>query len=355
MTVPTTDSFMYQTMTRQPDDIRRILADGWEQAGAAARLIHQARRVFLTGIGTSFHASLVGSWLLSAAGTDTRPVLSFDLAHYPGHYRLGPDDAVIVMAHTGVKTFSAVAMRHAAEAGATVLSVGSQSAKHPGSQLVLRTIEREKSAAYTSSHLTAMTVLAQVAVKLGELTGAGGIAGVGAALETLPDEVAAVLARDAEIAPVAQEAVRRRVYAAGAGPNEATALELVIKAREAAYGQVDALAAEQFLHGPMVAVNAGDLAVLIHVPGAAAARITEIGHALHKMGALLWIVGQPVAAAPDAPVFSLPEVPEVLSPLVAVVPMQMLAYQMAVLKGINPDTFRRDDPIYKEAFGVLTL
>ncbi len=44
-----------------------------------------------------------------------------------------------------------------------------------------------------------------------------------------------------------------------------------------------------------------------------------------------------------------------LSPLVAVVPMQMLAYQMAVLKQINPDTFRRDNEVYKDAFSRLTL
>jgi glucosamine 6-phosphate synthetase-like amidotransferase/phosphosugar isomerase protein len=44
-----------------------------------------------------------------------------------------------------------------------------------------------------------------------------------------------------------------------------------------------------------------------------------------------------------------------LSPLLAVVPMQMLAYTVAVLRGTHPDTFRRDDPRYKEAFGLLTL
>jgi glucosamine--fructose-6-phosphate aminotransferase (isomerizing) len=145
------------------------------------------------------------------------------------------------------------------------------------------------------------------------------------------------------------------VYAAGAGPNEATATELVIKAREAAYGQIDGLAIEQFLHGPMVTVNAGDLAVLIHVPGAAAERVAQIAAVLDGIGTKLWLVGQAVAATPGATVFALPETPELISPLLAVVPMQILAYQMAVEKGLNPDTFRRDNPVYKEAFGRLTL
>ncbi len=353
--VPTTDSAMYRTMHRQPADLQRLLSSGWEQARQAAHLLHNADRVLLTGIGTSYHAALAGSWLFRAAGLDARAALSFDVATYPEQFAIRPTDAVIVMAHTGVKTYSRFALQRAVEAGATVLSVGSLTAEHPGSQLVLRTVERETSAAYTASHLAAMTVLAQVATELGESRSAASVTGFRDALMALPDQVAGILRRESEIEPVARIAATRRIYAAGAGPNEATATELVIKAREAAYAHVDGLAAEQFLHGPIVAVNAGDLAVMIHVPGASARRVAEIATVLHGMGALLWIVGQPIPAVADATVFALPETPEMLSPLVAVVPMQILSYQIAVTKKVNPDTFRRDDPVYKEAFARLTL
>ena len=132
----------------------------------------------------------------------------------------------------------------------------------------------------------------------------------------------------------------------------------MIKVREAAYGWIDALALEQFLHGPMVAVNAGDLAILVDVPGAAANRTGEIAAVMSAFGAELWLVGQADERASDATVFSLPgldTLPEVLTPLLSVVPLQLLAYQMAARKGLNPDTFRRDDPVYKEAFGLLKL
>jgi glutamine---fructose-6-phosphate transaminase (isomerizing) len=352
---PTTDSFMYQTIQRQPADLQRLMTEGWTTAQDAAKLIRDSRRVYVTGIGTSYHAALVGAWLLRAAGLDARAVLSFDLAFYPESYGLGPQDAVVVMAHTGVKTYSSVALQRAVSEGATVISVGSQSADHPGSQLILRTTEREKSAAYTSSHLCAMTVLAQVATEVGEATDAKATSDFRTALQALSDHVSNILRREKEIEPIAEMAIPKRVYAAGAGPNEATALELVIKAREAAYGQVDALAAEQFLHGPMVAVNKGDLAVVIHVSGAAEKRTGEISLVLDGIGTDLWIVGKKVDGLTDATAFPLPESPETLSPLLAVVPMQLLAFQMAVRKGINPDTFRRDDPVYKEAFGRLTL
>jgi glutamine---fructose-6-phosphate transaminase (isomerizing) len=355
VSVPTTDSKMYQTMQRQPEDIGRLLADGWDQAAQATTLVAPARRVFVVGIGTSFHAALVGAWLLRAAGSDARAVSSFDFALYPDSYPLTAEDVVVVMAHTGVKTYSAVSIQRAHDAGARVLSVGSLSAEHPGSELILRTVEREQSAAYTASHLAAMTVMAQVATLLGEAHGPSGVAGFRAALERLPEEITAVLAREAEVQPVAEDALRRQIYAIAAGPNEATALELVIKAREAAYVPIDALHAEQFLHGPMVAFNEGDLLIAVAAPGNAYDRVAGICAVADAMGGKLWIVGSSVPATPDATVFALPELPETLSPLLAVVPMQMLAYTMAVLRGTHPDTFRRDDPRYKEAFGLLIL
>jgi glucosamine--fructose-6-phosphate aminotransferase (isomerizing) len=311
--------------------------------------------VFVTGIGTSLHASMVGAWLLRAAGADARAVPSFDFALYPDSYPLTAEDAVVVMAHTGVKTYSAVSMQRANAAGATVLSVGSLTAEHPGSALVLRTVEREQSAAYTSSHLAAMTVMAQVATALGEGRGAPGVDGFRAVLDRLPDQIADVLAREAEIQPVAEDALARQIYAVGAGPNEATALELVIKAREAAYVPIDALHAEQFLHGPMVAFNEGDLLIAVNVPGNSYERIAAICAVAEAMGGTLWVVGSAGDTTPDAALFALPELPEMISPLLAVVPMQMLAYTMAALRGTHPDMFRRNDPRYKDAFGLLTL
>lgn len=354
---PTTDSFMYQTMHRQPADLRDLLGRGWEPAAHAADLISGARRVFITGVGTSYHASLMGAWLLRAAGLDARAVLSADLALYPESYAISGDDAVIVMAHTGVKSVSAVALANVAAAGATVLSVGSQTAEHPGSALVLRTVEREKSAAYTSSHLTAQFALAQVATVLRERAGSDSTP-FRPALERLPDLVAEVLSREDDVRPIAHAAVGSRIYATGAGPNEVAAIEAVIKVREAAYGWIDALPLEQFLHGPMVAVNRGDLVIFVHVPGAAATRTQEVAAVANGMGARIWLVGDAIESLPEARAFHLPglsDLPEVLTPFLSVVPLQILAYQMAELQGINPDTFRRDNPIYKDAIGLIKL
>ena len=356
MTAPTTDSVMYQTIQRQPDDLRRLLSSGWQAADEAARRIVDARRIFIVGIGTSYHAALVGGWLLRGAGADARAVSSFDFSVYPDSYGLRSDDAVIVMAHTGVKQYSALSLQRAASAGAARISVGSLTAEHEGSQQVLRTVERERSAAFTASHLTAMTVLAQLAIHYGSLRGSSSTNELRSALERLPDQVADVLAREDAIAPIAVDGATRRVYAIAAGPNEATALEAVIKVREAAQGWIDGLAAEQFLHGPLVAANADDLAVVINVRGSAAEeRLTRISQVLTSVGVRIWMIGQPVEALPDAATFELPAVPELISPLLAVVPVQLFAYHMAAHKGINPDVFRRDDPTYAAGLALIKL
>jgi glucosamine--fructose-6-phosphate aminotransferase (isomerizing) len=355
---PTTDSAMYLTMHRQPADLRRLQETGWAQAEAAARLVAPAARLFLVGIGTSYHAALVGEWLFRGMGRDARAVLSFDFATYPDLYPLRPDDAVVVMAHSGTKTYTMHALARARAQGVTAISVGSLTAEHPGSQLVLRTVEREKSAAFTASHTGAMFVLAQVAVLLGEQAGLPEAAVRRRALAGLPAQVEAVLARQDEVLDVSKEAAVRQVYAAGAGPNAVTALEAVIKAREAATGKIDALPLEQFLHGPLVTVEAGDLAVLVNVRGAAATsstRTAEVARVLDRIGARIWLVGQGVATVPGATVFELPELDELISPILAVVPLQVLAYQMAVRRGANPDRFRRDDPRYDDAIGTITL
>ena len=355
MSVPTTDSFMYQTMHRQPADVQALLDDGWGPAADAATRLQDRTRVHVIGIGTSYHAALVGAWLLRAAGADARAIHSFEFSHYPDNFQIRSGDAVIIMTHTGVKTFSRVAMQRAHEAGARVLSVGSKEAEHPGSELVLRTTERERSAAYTSSHLAAMTVMAQVAAELGELNGVATTQGFREALAEVPAQVQDILDREDEVRPISEACINRRIFATGAGPSEFSAIEAVIKVREAAYGNIDALELEQYLHGPMVSFNPGDQAIFVNVTGSAETRVSEVAAAANAMGGHLWFVGKGAPSVPDAQVFTVPETLEDLSLLLTVVPLQLFAYHMAVAKGINPDTFRRDKEPHKSAFGLLTL
>jgi glucosamine--fructose-6-phosphate aminotransferase (isomerizing) len=224
-----------------------------------------------------------------------------------------------------------------------------------GPDLVLRTVAQETSSAYTASHLGALTVLAQVATVVGERNGAAAIAGWRDTLAALPGHIEDVLRREETVDAIARDLRDHRIYAIGAGPNAWTATEAALKARETAYVTMDGLGAEQFFHGPIVTVNPDDRIVVIAAPGPGLARLAEICNALRLIGTPQWIVGCPVATVPDASRFALPDLPEPLSPLLTVVPVQLLAYYFALAKGTNPDTFRRDDPHYATAFGSLSF
>ena len=349
---------MYRTMHGQPDQLRRLLDEGAGPVEEAAGHLRDARRIFLVGIGTSYHAALAGEWMLRSVGVDARAVYSPDFADYADAYPLYPGDGVIILAHSGVKTASSHALARALEAGASVVSVGSLTAVHPGSPLVLRTVERETSAAFTASHTAAMFLLAQVAARLAGQSSPALAATYQRALEAIPDQVAGILRREEEVAPVAYKAAGRLIYAAGAGPSAVSALEVVIKVREASRAHIDGLPLEQFLHGPLVVVNREDYAVLVNPPGAnpaSATRTGEVAGVLARIGTPLWIAGEGVSQAPDATVFALPQTPEPLSTILSVVPMQILANQIADVLGADPDRFRRDEPVYAEALSTLTL
>lgn len=346
-------SALHETIRRQPDDLRRLMAEGWDSAAHAATMLSDANRVVLTGIGTSYHAAVIGGWLLRAAGLDAVAVHAFDLALYPEQFPWRSGDVAIVQGHTGATHLTRRALDAIVAAGVPVIAIGGKQASHPGATITLRTTEAERTATYTASHLAALTVLAQVATLVWEARG-GNAADWRDTLAALPDQVADVLAREAEVAEIAARAVDHRLYAIGAGPNEATATELMIKVREAAFATIDGMAAEQFLHGPMVAFNPGDLLIAIHVAGAGRARVAEIARVAAAVGGEVWAIGDAIEGI-GVRVFALPTLPEVLSPLLALIPVQLFASHLAMIRGTNPDEFRMHDPVYHRAFSSLPI
>ena len=333
---------LYQTIQHQPADLRDLSPREDAALDQAAAILRDASRIITTGIGTSHHASVLAGWLLRSAGKDAMPVQAFDLALFPEQWPYQAGDALVVFGHTGNTTLTRRALAQASDAGVPVIAIGSLASSHPGATVLLRTTEPETSTTYTSSHLCAVALIARIVVELGAGELAEPLAG-------LPDLVQSLLDREQEIWPVAEIASDAMIYAVGAGPNEATATELMIKVREAAMVKVDGMAIEQFLHGPACGFNAGDLAVIVNVPGAASERVGEIARVLQAMGGKLWLIGETVEGV-AAPVFDLPRFPEVLSPLLTLIPVQLFASRLAALRGTNPDEFRMDDPVYDKAF-----
>ncbi|MBI4337404.1 MAG: SIS domain-containing protein [Chloroflexi bacterium] len=339
---------MYECIHDQPKAVRGILDSQGEAAKALAARVLAARQVHIVGIGTSWHASLVGEHLLRQVGgrDDARAWNSFEFCAYPP--RLGAGDVVIVLSHRGTKQYSLKALALAKQAGAlTAVVTGQDSAARVDlADVVLRTSYQDRSSAFTISNTGAMTSLAMVAVHLGGEAHAG-------SLRALPEQVTAALALEPQVRQWAKSVKGSGWFCfAGWGPNAATAYEVALKINEAAYPVTTAFEMEEFLHGPFVATTAGCLVTLIAPPGPGYERALEIGRAVRETGAHLAALvqeGDKDMAAVAHEVLSLPPVPEFFTPIVYLTPLYLFTYWLALELGRNPDVFRLNDPLHQAA------
>src|SRR6266849_8874860 len=162
------NSAMRQTMAGQAAALAAILDDAAPVAAVAERL--RGRRVLAVGTGTSWHAASQAAALLRAAGLDAGAAQSADAAvdgPLPGE-----GGALLAFTHTGAKRYTAQAVQRACSRGAQVIQVCGVGVE--GADLV--TVPRERSSAYTASHLGALLRAAQLARALGaHLPGLGEI------------------------------------------------------------------------------------------------------------------------------------------------------------------------------------
>jgi glutamine---fructose-6-phosphate transaminase (isomerizing) len=247
-------SKMRESMISQPDELARLLADEAPAEAAANRLA--GRRVRLIGIGTSWHAAHHGAWMLREAGIEAEALHAADIAPYGR--AIDPADGVIVLSHTGGTGYSMTMLERAREAGAETLYISGI-----GNGGDIETVAAEQSYAYTASHTAALLVLAQIATRFGAQLGP---------LDAIPERIAGVLDLPAPLI----EVPARLVELIGAGPNGWTAQEGALKIREASYLAAEGLSAEQFFHGPSVALDEQDTLVVLDGGGPMADRTEAI-------------------------------------------------------------------------------
>jgi glucosamine--fructose-6-phosphate aminotransferase (isomerizing) len=351
-------SMLYAMIHSQPEVMAAALDNVEAPAGRAAEILAAASRVFLAGTGTNSHSAVVGEHLLRAAGVDAYATTNFDFATYPRPLRSG--DAVIVLSHTGTTRYGAEAVGRARAAGVPVIGITGLGAPMPDVDVRIEVAPKELSDTYTQSYTAALAVLASIAVQTGDMPGRD-MSILRAALRALPGNVKALLDRQQTLWPEAVSlSQRRRIILAGAGPNAVTAREGALKIKESSYLTAEGFELETMLHGGLQAVEAGDLAIVIAADGPALDRTLDAVRALNIIGASVLVLADERVIDRLPPsgrvrVFSFPPVPEQLSPLLATVPLQLLAAFTAFLLGTNPDNFRFDEPQYREAIESLVL
>ena len=349
---------LYRSIHAQPEAVRQLLAD-WDGPTQAAERLSKADRILLSGIGTSFHAAIVGEYMLLLAGADAWSVRSFEFVNYP--HPLRENDAVIVISHRGSKLHGNLAVQRAVEAKVLTIGITGKSSKMQGPDIVIQTVEQDPSSTHSISYIGALTRLGQIATRLATLLGKTEQAlRLEQGLRQVPALMENMLTREDEVRSIAQEtaAKQRRLYYVGAGPNAATATEGALKAKESSYVTAEGFELEQAIHGPQVAFEKEDLLIPIAVKGPAQARMGDFLLASSEIGSPIWLLGE----APNAQTAELfnrdgwkrfaicdsIDLPEEVTPLVAALPVQLLSEFLASARGTNADSFRVDQEAYKK-------
>ncbi len=360
-----TETKLYQAIHAQPQAVQTLLLDDEKVKHVAERLAG-TRRIFLVGIGTSFHAAQVGAHLLRLAGADAWAVHSFEFVHYPRP--LHTDESVIVISHRGSKLYSVQALQQALVAHPFTVGITGLQSPLQGADITLETVAQDPSSAHSISYTSALTRLAQLAAAIAAQLGHTETAqDLHHDLERIPALMEDILSREDLLRSVAHEAIQqqRRIYFIGAGPNAATAPEGALKAKEAAYITTEGFELEQAIHGPMIAFEEHDLVVPISIAGPTQTRMADFLLAQHDIGTQLLLLGE----VPNTqivtlfahshwqhfPLYGDETLLEQLTPLLAALPVQLLANFLAIAHGTNPDSFRLDNERYKRANGHLRL
>lgn len=323
----------------QPAVLARLLAEGRPAVERAAELVRafSPRWVLLVARGSSDNAARYAQYVLGAHNR-----LGAGLA-VPSLYTLydappfTPDALVIGISQSGQSPDVVAVVEEARRQGALTLAITNdlESPMARASAAVIPLLAGlERSVAATKTYTCSLLAVAMLSASLTR------DAGRWAELEALPGQVEAALGTAATVEAVARRLRdAERMIVLGRGYNYATAFEASLKIKETTRVVAEPYSAADLLHGPIAMLDRWFPVIVVAPSGAASHDAAELHRTLESRGAEVFTLTDDPALAPGASaIIDLPPgVPEWLSPIVAVVPAQLLATALAVARGLDPE------------------
>ena len=309
------------------------------------RDLTRTRRLVLAACGTAYHAGLVGEFLFER------------LAHIPAETEYASEfryrnpiiedrTVVIAISQSGETLDTLAAVEEAKERGARVLGVvnvvGSSIARATDAGIYLHA-GPEIGVASTKAFTTQVAVLTMLAIELGRRKH---ISSDEAdrhieELSQIPDKISTILTQSEQIKEIAAANIDKNNWLfLGRGFNYPVALEWALKLKEISYIHAEGLPAAEMKHGPIALIADGMPAVFIATAGPQYDKIMgNIAEVRARGGRIIAVAtegDQNIAQYADH-LITIPDAPEFLQPMLAVVPLQLLAYHAAVLRGQDVD------------------
>ena len=348
------DHFMLKEIYEQPDAIARAITgrirDGrvvLSDLTMTDREIRELGRVCIVACGSSYHVGMVGKYVLERLLR--RPVeVSLASEFRYSDPIVGKGDLVIVISQSGETLDSMAALREAKKRGARILSivnvVGSSIARE--SHDVLYTwAGPEIAVATTKAYSTQMVVLNLLGLYFGDILGTVDFDTYTAmvrGIEALPARMAHILSDTAEIQAAAQElAGHEQIFFIGRNLDYALSLEGSLKLKEISYIHSEAYASGELKHGTISLIEEGTpvIAAATYMPlfDKAMSNVVEVQARGARVLALTTETGAERMHSRVARVLTVPETETMLLPQLGVVPLQLLAYYIALARGCDID------------------
>jgi glucosamine--fructose-6-phosphate aminotransferase (isomerizing) len=346
--------FMQKEIFEQPKALRNTLRGRTDiregkivlgGVGSFAKQLTMAKRIVLTGQGTALHAATIGEYLIE----DLARIYS--VAEYGSEFRyrnpiIEENTVVVAVSQSGETADTLAALIEAKERGALALGVvnvvGSSIARETDAGVYLR-VGPEIGVASTKAFTGQVAVLTLVALYLARRRhmSADQCADMIRELEQVPDKMERILEDDARVRTVTEKYIDRDNWLfLGRGYNYPTALEGALKLKEISYIHAEGMPAAEMKHGPIALINDGMPAVFIANRGRQYEKvISNIQEVKSRGGRIIAVAteGDEHIKTLADDVFYVPDVPECLSPMLTVVPLQLMAYHAALLRGHDVD------------------
>ena len=346
--------FMLKEIMEQPESIRnclrgridhregRVVLGGLSEI--ARDLVH-AKRFLFTGQGTAYHAGLIGEYLME------------DLAKVPARceyasefrYRnpiIEEGTVIVAVSQSGETADTLAALNEAKDRGAIAIgavnSVGSTISRITDAGVYLH-VGPEIGVASTKAFVGQVAVLTLLSLYIGKrkFLSNDAVSEYLKQLEQVPDHIERVLEQSDHIKTCVERVVDRDNWLfLGRGYNYPVAIEGALKLKEISYIHAEGMPAAEMKHGPIALIDEGMPVVFLATRGTQYDKVMSNIQEVRSRGGRILAVAtegdEDIKRYADA-VFTIPPMPDALQPLVSVVPLQLLSYHAAVLRGHDVD------------------
>ena len=345
--------FMLKEIFEQPEKIKALLegqlTDGGVQqeifGPTAPEIFTKVEAVQIVACGTSYHAGLVARhWLEGLAGLPCSVEVASEF-----RYRnkvVAPNTLFVSISQSGETADTLACLRYSKDSGYLarlgICNVPTSSLARESDLVYLTRAGPEIGVASTKAFTTQLMGLLMLTLVLGRSHGLSAVAeaSINKSLRALPESLDAVMALEPSIIKMA-EAFDDKEHALflGRGIHFAIAMEGALKLKEISYIHAEAYPAGELKHGPLALIDAEMPVIAVAPNDDLLEKVKSNLQEVKARGGELYVFGHSQESHEDtvSQFIELPEIPELIAPIIYTIPLQLLAYHVAILKGTDID------------------